>query len=177
MKKNIFLCLLFLVSAQLLFSETKVISSNALGKVIEPKLFTEKTAFQNVSEQLLVEDFDSYVYFFSTFYIAYDEMLANGFVLDDFILNIKNNIKTRRIKSSDDLIKNIYDELKDYICDSHFSIANGNAVYAFNSKFYVQTPVHSTEFFMTINKNSVYMNLPGFLPDYFPENTSTKDFF
>lgn len=104
-------------------------------------------------------------------------MLANGFVLEDFILNIKNNIKTRRIKSSDDLIKNIYDELKDYICDSHFSIANGNAVYAFNSKFYVQTPVHSTEFFMTINKNSVYMNLPGFLPDYFPENTSTKDFF
>lgn len=54
----------FLVSAQLLFSETKVISSNALGKVIEPKLFTEKTAFQNVSEQLLVEDFDSFVYFF-----------------------------------------------------------------------------------------------------------------
>lgn len=50
MKKNIFLCLLFLVSAQLLFSETKVISSNALGKVIEPKLFTEETAFQNVSE-------------------------------------------------------------------------------------------------------------------------------
>lgn len=62
MKKNIFLCLLFLVSAQLLFSETKVISSNALGKVIEPKLFTEETAFQNVSEQLLVEDFDSFVY-------------------------------------------------------------------------------------------------------------------
>lgn len=177
MKKNIFLCLLFLVSSQLLFSGTKVISSNALGKVIEPKLFTEKTAFQNVSEQLLIEDFDSFVYFFSTSYIAYDEMLANGFVLDDFILNIKNNIKTRRIKSSDDLIKNIYDELKNYICDSHFAIANWNAVYAFNSKFYVQTSVHSTEFFMTINKNSVYMNLPGFLPDYFPENTSTKDFF
>lgn len=177
MKKNIFLCLLFLVSAQLFFSETKVISSNALGKVIEPKLFTEKTAFRNVSEQLLVEDFDSFVYFFSTSYIGYDEIVANGFELDNFILNVKSNIKTGYIKSSDDLIKNIYDELKNYICDTHFAIANGNSVYQFNHKFYEKTPVHSADFYMTINKNSVYMNLPGFLPDYFPENTSTKDFF
>lgn len=46
----------------IVFSETKVISSNALGKVIDPKLFTEETAFQNVSEQILVEDFDSFFY-------------------------------------------------------------------------------------------------------------------
>lgn len=98
-------------------------------------------------------------------------------MLDDFILNIKNNIKTRRIKSSDDLIKNIYDELKNYICDTHFAIGNGNVAYQFNHKLYEKTPVHSADFYMTINKHSVYMNLPGFLPDYFQENTSTKDFF
>ena len=161
----------------MLFSETKVISSNALGKVIEPKLFTEKTVFKNTSEELLTEDFDAFVYFFTTSYIGYDEIVANGFVLDDFILNIKNNIKTRRIKSSDDLIKNIYDELKNYICDTHFAIANGNVAYQFNHKLYEKTPVHSADFYMTINKHSVYMNLPEFLPDYFSENTSTKDFF
>ena len=178
MIKKIFYSTIFLLSFNyFVFPQAKVISRVALDKFVEPKLFTEKTVFKNVSEELLTEDFDAFFYFFSTSYIGYDEIVANGFVSDGFILNIKNNIKTGHIKSSDDLIKNIYDELKNYICDTHFAIANGNAVYQFNHKFYEKTPVHSADFYMTINKNSVYMNLPRFLPDYFPENTSTKDFF
>lgn len=171
-------CLLvFIVSGHLLFSQTEIISNTKLEKVIGPKLYSEKTVFQNVSKELLIEDFEAFIYFLTTSYIAYDEMVKNGFTLDDFIFNIRNKIEKDIIKTSDDLLKNMYEELKRYICDSHFSIANTNSAYYFNTKSYKQRAGISNEFVMTINKNSIYLRLPAFLPDFFSEDFEAKRYF
>lgn len=178
MKKKIFLfCLFILVLCSFIFSQTKIISNAKLEKFIEPKLYTEKTVFQNVSKEQLLADFEAFEYFLSTSYIAYDEMVQKGFVLEDFAFNICNKITNDVIKSSDELIKNIYENLSNYICDSHFSIANKDSVYNFNPKFYEQNSSLSNDFKMIINKNSVYLSMPGLLPDYFMEKSFTKEFF
>lgn len=180
MKKYSFFCLLilvFIVSSPFIFSQSKIISSTKLEKVIEPKLYSEKTLFQNVSKKLLSKDFEAFVYFFSTSYIAYDEMVENGFVLDDFIFDIRNKMENDVIKTSDDLIKNIYENLKEYICDSHFAIANQNCVYYFNPKLLKQRPDLSNGFEIKINSNSVYLSLPNFLPEFFSENPTAKEYF
>lgn len=175
--KKYYFCLLILIFIPLLFAQEKVISNTSLEKVIDPKLYSEKTVFQNVSKNQLAEDFDAFIYFFTTSYIAYDEIVQNGFVLNDFILNIREKFEKEILKTSDDLIKNIYDELKKYICDSHFSIANNNSGYNFNPKLLEKRSNLSKEFLMATNKNSVYLNLSGFLPDYFSESSITKEYF
>lgn len=180
MKKLAYSCLLiyfFIFSGGFLFSQPRIISNEKLEKVVEPKLYTEKTVFQNVSKELLSEDFDAFVWFLSTSYIAYDEMVENNFALDDFCFNIKDKIEKNIIKTSDDLIKNIYEELKGYIRDSHFAVANGSYVYFFNEKLMAQSSGLQNDFSMAINKNSVYLNLPGFLPDFFQEESAAKEYF
>lgn len=179
MKKKIYCFLLinFIFSASLFFSHTKIISNEKLKKIVEPKLYTEKTVFQNVQKGQLAEDFEAFVYFLSTSYIAYGKMIENGFVLDDFCFNIKDKIEKNIIKTSDDLIKNIYEELKGYIHDSHFAVANGSHVYSFNEKLLAQSSDLQNDFSMVINKNSVYLNLPDFLPDFFQEKSATKEYF
>lgn len=176
MKKNLVL-LFFMASSHLLFSQTEIISNTKLEKGIEPKLHSERTVFQNVSKELLTEDFEAFIYYLATSYIAYDEMVKNGFTLDDFNFNIKNKIEKDVIKTSDDLLKNMYEGLKRYICDSHFSIANTNSAYYFTTKFYGQRTGLSDEFAMTINKNSIYLNVPAFLPDFFSEDFEAKEYF
>lgn len=179
MKKKIycFLIINFIFSGALFFSQTKINSNEKLEKVVEPKLYTEKTVFQNVSKELLLEDFDAFVCFLSTSYIAYDEMVENNFALDDFCFNIKDKIEKNIIKTSDDLIKNIYEELKGYIHDSHFAVANGSYVYSFNEKSLEQSSDLQNDFSMAINKNSIYLNLPFFLPDFFQEKSTAKEYF
>lgn len=103
-------------------------------------------------------------------------MVENGFSPDDFASNIKSKIEKNLIETSDDLIKNIYWNLKKYICDSHFVIVNNNSAYNFNAKFYEQSSGFSNEFVMAINKNSIYLNLPGFLPDFFSKESKKKTF-
>lgn len=179
MKKSYFclIILVFIVSTPMLFSQTKILSNTSLEKVVEPKLYSEKTVFQNVSRKELEEDFDAFIYFFTTSYVAYDEIVQNGFVLNDFILNIREKFEKEILKTSDDLIKNIYEELKTYIYDSHFSIANNNSVYCFNQKYYEPKHDLSNEFAMIKNKNSIYLRLPNFLPDFFSEESITREYF
>lgn len=178
MKKKIFLfCLFILILSSFIFSQTKIISNTRLEKIIEPKLYTEKTVFQNVSKKDLLADFDAFEYFLSTSYVAYDEMVQNGFILEDLIFHIRNKIENDVINSSDELIKNIYEVLSNYICDSHFSIANNNLVYNFNPKFYEQNSGFPNDFKTITNKGSVYLSMPGVLPDYFVEKSSVKEFF
>lgn len=180
MKKLSYSCSLISVvifSASLLFSQQRIISCVEMEKTIEPKLYTEKTIFQNVSKEQLLEDFNAFLCFVSTSYIGCDEMFENGFVPDDFIDNIKIKIEKNIIKTSDDLIKNIYEELKGYIRDSHFAVANGSYVYSFNEKSLEQSYGLQNDFSMAINKNSVCLNLQGFLPDFFQEESAAKEYF
>ena len=89
MKKKIFLfCLFILILSSFIFSQTKIISNTRLEKIIEPKLYTEKTVFQNVSKKDLLADFEAFEYFLSTSYVAYDEMVQNGFILEDLIFHM-----------------------------------------------------------------------------------------
>ena len=172
-----FYLLIFIVSDYFLFAQSKIISNTKLEKVIEPKLYSEKTLFKKASKKQFLEDFEAFVYFFSTSYIAYDDMVERGFVLDDFIFNIRNKIEKDLIKTSDDLIKNIYEDLKRYICESHFAIANQNCVYNFNPKLLEQKAGLSNGFEMTTNSNYIYLNLPIFLPEFFSENLMAKEYF
>lgn len=180
MKKLSYSCSLIsavIFSASLLFSQPRIISCVEMEKTIEPKLCTEKTIFQNVSKEQLLEDFNAFLCFVSTSYIGCDEMFENGFVPDDFIVNIENKIEKNIIKTSGDLIKNIYWELKDYIRDSHFALANGSYVYSFNENLQAQNSGVRNYFSMAINKKSVYLRLPGFLPDFFQEESPAKEYF
>lgn len=104
-------------------------------------------------------------------------MVESGFILNDFIFSIGNKIEKNLIKTSDELIKNIYEDLKRYICDSHFAIANQDCVYNFNTNLLEQKTNLSNGFEMTINSNSIYLNLPIFLPEFFSENLMAKEYF
>ena len=50
--KKYYFCLLILIFIPLLFAQEKVISNTSLEKVIDPKLYSEKTVFQNVTKVL-----------------------------------------------------------------------------------------------------------------------------
>ncbi len=176
-KEIIYSSIIFLVLNSVIYSQTKIISNTKIEKVIEPKLYTEKSIIKNVSKEELSEDFNAFVYFLKTSYIAYDEMIQKGFELEDFIADIDNKIKNDVIKTSNDLIINMSEQLKCFISDTHFALANNNYIWNFNHKYYEEKSNFPNEFLMKINKNSVYLSMPGFLPNYFPENTSTKDFF
>ena len=177
-KKIIFYSsVIFLVLNSVIYSQTKIISSTKLEKVIEPKLYTEKSIIKNVSKEELSDDFNAFVYFLKTSYIAYDEMIQKGFELEDFIADINFKIKNDVIITSNDLIINMYEQLKCFISDTHFALANNNYTWDFNHKYYEEKSNFPNDFLMQTNKNSVYLSMPGFLPDYFSEKTSTKDFF
>lgn len=172
-----FYLLIFIVSDYFFFSQSKIISNTKLENVIEPKLYSEKILFKKAAKKQFLEDFEAFVYFFSTSYIAYDEMVESGFALEDFIFSIRNKIEKDLIKTSDELIKNIYDELKRYICDSHFVIASQDCVYNFNPNLLGQKTSLSNGFEMTTNSNSIYLNLSIFLPEFFSENLMAKEYF
>ena len=176
-KAIIYSSIIFLVLNSFIYSQTKIISNTKVEKVIEPKLYTEKSIIKNVSKEELSDDFNAFVYFLKTSYIAYDEMIQKGFELEDFIADINFKIKNDVIKTSNDLIINMYEQLKCFISDTHFVLANNNYTWDFNLKYYEEKSNFPTEFLMQTNKNSVYLSMPGFLPDFLSKKTSINDYF
>lgn len=55
---SIYFLLMIVFTVSKIFSQEKIISSIKLEKIIEPKLFSVETVFQNASKNLLAEDFE-----------------------------------------------------------------------------------------------------------------------
>lgn len=79
-----------------------------------------------VSYQQIVEDIDNLKYLLKTCYAGYEDALARGLDLEKFEQNIlsefSNSIYDKNSISTDKICDVVYNELKNYVIDNHFSI-------------------------------------------------------
>lgn len=176
MKKSIFIFILLL--STYCYSQTTIVSSENLSQIFDVHLYNGNSFSSKPTKKQLLEDFDAFVYYFSTSYIGYDNIVNKGFNIEKFISNYRNKIIYDEIKTPDDLLNSIYSELKDYILDAHFSFANNNSVYNFipQNKITTKTEFSNKPCIKETSK-SIYLSLPIFLPDYFAMKTENSKFF
>ena len=80
-----------------------------------------------VSFQQLKEDIVDLKYLLSTCYAGYEEAISRGLDLEKFEQNILNHFSEEKYQlpnliSTDEISFSIYNELKNYFTDNHFSI-------------------------------------------------------
>lgn len=135
MKKQIVLlfilftcCLCFSQEAEYrIVSETEIINKN-----FEPAIYPRAVEF--VSFEQLKEDIDSLKYLLQTSYSGYEDALARGLDLEKFEQNIlsefSNSIYDKNSISTDTICDVVYNELKNFIIDSHFTLYSLNSYYS-----------------------------------------------
>ena len=87
-----------------------------------------------VSYQQVVEDIDNIKYLLKTCYAGYEDALARGLDLEKFEQNIlsefSNSIYDKNSISTDKICDVVYNELKNFIIDSHFTLYSLNSYYS-----------------------------------------------
>ena len=87
-----------------------------------------------VSYQQIVEDIDNLKYLLKTCYAGYEDALARGLDLEKFEQNIlsefSNSIYDKNSISTDKICDVVYNELKNFIIDSHFTLYGLNSHYS-----------------------------------------------
>lgn len=135
MKKQIVLlfilftcCLCFSQEAEYrIVSETEIINKN-----FEPIVYPRAVGF--VSFEQLKNDVSSLKYLLQTSYSGYEDAVQRGFDLEKFEQNILseflNSIYDKNSISTDKICYVVYNELKKFIIDSHFTLCSLNSYYS-----------------------------------------------
>ena len=108
-------------------SETEVINEN-----FEPTVYPRAVRF--VSFDQLKNDVSSLKYLLQTSYSGYEDALARGLDLEKFEQNIlsefSNSIYDKNSINTDKICDVVYNELKKFIIDSHFTLYSLNSYYS-----------------------------------------------
>jgi hypothetical protein len=135
MKKQIVLlfilftcCLCFSQEAEYkIVSETEIVNKN-----FEPIVYPRAVGF--VSFEQLKNDVSSLKYLLQTSYSGYEDAVQRGFDLEKFEQNILseflNSIYDKNSISTDKICYVVYNELKKFIIDSHFTLCSLNSYYS-----------------------------------------------
>ena len=91
-----------------------------------------------VSYQQVVEDIDNLKYLLKTCYIGYEDALARGLDLEKIEKKILTKFSSEKYQSpnlinTDELCFEVYNELKNYITDNHFSIYSAKSEHILSS--------------------------------------------
>ena len=108
-------------------SETEVINEN-----FEPTVYPRAVRF--VSFDQLKNDVSSLKYLLQTSYSGYEDALTRGLDLEKFEKNIlsefSNSIYDKNSINTDKICDVVYNELKNFIIDSHFTLYSLNSYYS-----------------------------------------------
>lgn len=137
--------------------EGRIISSEDIElKKVYPEFENSGSYKGEISYVQMQEDLVHLNYLLYTCYAGYEDMISRGFDFENAAFVIEKKFSGQEVIQSRDFAKAIYEELKDYINDTHFCIYLGNFFPEQALIFSKHSNIYFTDRFVEENEKSNY---------------------